>query len=134
MDEKIKKLTNQMNLKSITLKDSAFELRDKLGANLPNDYISFLLETDGAEGAIGSSYLVLWSLDDLLLLNDAYKVKEYAPGLLLIGSNGGDMAYAIDIRDNLYRFIEIPFIGMSISEINYCAIDFISFLEYLFNK
>ena len=134
MDEKIKKLTSRMKLKSSILKESAFELQNSLGAKLPNDYMKFLLEANGAEGTIGSSYLVLWGLTDLIALNTAYKVNKYAPGLILIGSNGGDMAYAIDIRDKIPKYIEVPFIGMNISEIKYCADDFVGFLEYLINR
>ena len=66
---------------------------------LPKDYVEFLKETNGGEGFVGeNSYVIFWPLEKLLEYNKAYNVQEYAPGLFLIGSDGGGEAYAFDMR------------------------------------
>ena len=40
---------------------------------------------------IGDTYVILWKAEELGELNASYQVDEDAPGLLLIGSDGGVM-------------------------------------------
>ena len=35
-------------------------------------------EFNGGEGAIGESYLALWKIEDLIALNEAYVVQNFA--------------------------------------------------------
>ncbi len=79
--------------------------------NLPEGFIDFLKQTNGADVNNGQNYLLLWPLTDLLQLNKEYSVEEFAPDFFIFGSNGGETAYAIDKKTG-YIF-EIPFIGMS---------------------
>jgi hypothetical protein len=127
-------LTAKMKLKSGASKDSLSRVQAHFGLNFPSDYLNFLLRTNGGEGLIGSEYLILWSIDDLITLNDAYSVDKFAPGLILIGSDGGDTAYAIDTRTSDLCFIEVPFIGMDLQEVKTCGKKFLDFLEFLFQK
>jgi hypothetical protein len=60
-----------------------------LALEFPIDYVSFLTATNGGEGMIGDTYIMLWPVEELEELNAACEVKEFAPELLLIGSNGG---------------------------------------------
>jgi hypothetical protein len=41
--------------------------------------------------------LVLWSAEEIPGLNEAYGVQQYLPGVLVIGSDGGDDAIALDM-------------------------------------
>jgi hypothetical protein len=84
----------------------------QLGIKLPEDYVNFLTITNGAEGFLGSSYLILWHVEDLKRMNESYEVQEYIPGFVLIGSNGGGDAYAFDTRSTRCQIVKIPFIGM----------------------
>ncbi|UEP38553.1 SMI1/KNR4 family protein [Burkholderia ambifaria] len=84
---------------------------------LPDDYLAFLKEHNGGEGFIDNDYLMLWRAEDIIAFNKEYEVVEYAPGLLLFGSNGGGEAYAFDTRDSSMRIVQVPFIGMSLADI-----------------
>jgi hypothetical protein len=69
------------------------------GHPLPTDYLRFLRQANGGEGFVGKEvYLVLWRVEELAGMNAAYHVAEFAPGLLIFGSDGGDEAFAFDLR------------------------------------
>lgn len=81
------------------------------------------------EGMVGdSNYLLLWPKSDLEELNDAYEVQEFLSNIMLIGSDGGEIAYGIDITG---RFVSVPFIGMADDQIRVIAEDFDGFVEYV---
>ena len=102
------------------------------GIMLPKDYTEFLMTGNGGEGFIGdNAYIILWKLNELIELNSAYNVKDYAPGLLLFGSNGGGDAYAFDMRNKPLTIIRVPFIGMDLKEVEYLSSSFNGFLEKL---
>lgn len=131
MDEQIKALLSQFELNEPASENNIRKVEELLSINFPQEYYDFLLISNGGEGAIGQSYLVLWKIEDLIELNDAYGVEEFAPGLLIIGSDGGDTAYCIDIRSDLKQFVQVPFIGMDLSEVQSCSNDFKGFLSFL---
>jgi len=87
---------------------------DSLQFSLPTDFISFFKEANGADITKDSGFILLWPLTDMVQLNKEYDVEEYAPEFFIFGSDGGDMAYAID-KTTGYIF-EMPFIGMSKDE------------------
>ena len=53
---------------------------------LPPGYERFMRSSNGAEGFLNNSYLVLWPIEDLFTNNEGYRVEEYAPGFFIIGS------------------------------------------------
>ena len=56
---------------------------DKLKIKFPEQYKKFLLSHNGAEGSIGeNSYLVIWSIEDIISLNEEYGVFEFTPEIL----------------------------------------------------
>lgn len=98
----------------------------------PGDYREFLLFADGAEGAVGGSgYLAVWRASELEPLNKEYAVEEFAPGFWIFGSDGGDTAYAFDLRGNGTAIVSLPFIGMSEDEAAPLGNTFVEFLERL---
>ena len=112
----------------------ANHFQEKTGIELPSDYIEFLKYANGGEGFIGeNSYCMLWKLGELTELNSAYEAKEYAPGLLLFGSNGGGEAYAFDTEASPWRIVQVPFVGMSRDLIEVLAPNFNDFLKYLYD-
>ncbi len=103
-----------------------------LGLCLPASYKEFLKVSNGAEGDIGEDfYLVLWKVEDLEELNEAYGVVEFAEGLLLIGSDGGDTAFGFDKRTSTMNVITVPFMGMSLDEVQVIGKDFVDLLKSL---
>jgi hypothetical protein len=97
---------------------------------LPETYIQFLRQMNGGEGFIGDEYVILWAVEELLKMNSAYEVPEYAPDLFLFGSNGGGEAYAFDKRSNS-SIVTVPFVGMDMGLTQPQAQDFRGFIERL---
>jgi hypothetical protein len=82
------------------------EVIKELNFNIPQDYIDFLSEVDGGEGAIGrNSYLILWPSRDLLTNNADYNTASFANDYFLIGQDAADTAYGIKKSDGMiYEF------------------------------
>ena len=86
------------------------------GCALPAQYKVFMNQRDGGEGFVGKHYLVLWRAAELIDLNGVHETNEYAPGLMLFGSNGGGEAFAFDLRDSAMPVRLVPLIGMSLED------------------
>lgn len=99
--------------------------------DLPLEYVEFMREYNGGEGRIGQDgkYVRFWPLEELIEANEDYLVRDFAPGLFFIGSDGGDTA--LGIRLSAKSFIEVPFIGMADDEAIDRATGFENFLSYL---
>jgi hypothetical protein len=105
------------------------KLQDELSIALPVDYVDFALVTNGADGAVGGGgYLSLWRIDEIAQFNKDYRVSDFAPGLVLFGSDGGGEAFAFDARDASMAIVQVPFVGMSLSEVQPLAKNFNDFL------
>jgi hypothetical protein len=104
----------------------------QLKLSLPPDYVHFLLQANGGEGFIGEkAYLVLWRVEDLSEMNLLYHVAEFTPGLVLFGSDGGDEAFAFDMRSTAPSVVSVPFVGMALSSVQYIAQNFHDFLDQI---
>lgn len=104
---------------------------DALKIVLPKDYAAFLSATNGGEGMIGETYVMLWGAEELSQMNISYQVSEYAPGLLLIGSDGGGEAFAFDTRVTPWPVVKVPFVGMELECVEALAPSFTAFLNAL---
>jgi hypothetical protein len=103
-----------------------------LGVTFPADYVAFMLESDGGEGRLGlGAYIALYPVGELLAKNKAYAVDEFAPGLVLFGSDGGGIAFAFDKRRVPAELVEVPFIPMSLDEVKVLGADLLTFLRSL---
>lgn len=109
----------------------ALAIEKEYGTSLPCDYRSFLIGRGGGEGFIGEQYLVLWHAHELVPFNRDYQVKEYAPGLLLFGSNGGGEGFAFDLRKQHANIVMVPFIGMDLKYAKSISLTFTGFLRRL---
>lgn len=95
-------------------------------------YTSVISDIPSGEGMIGdNSYLLLWAKNEIEELNDTYGTEEFMDGIFLIGSDGADNAYGIDVSGNFY---EVPFIGMSNREAVKIASSFNEFIDTLWNR
>lgn len=98
----------------------------KLGIELPQDYQSFLIESDGFNDEVESGYLILWSIAELALA-DGYEVFGFRKDRFLIGSNGGRTAYAV--VDGKYCSIPFVFAGDWREEIRELGCSFEQFVD-----
>lgn len=94
-------------------------------------YKNYLTVLSSGSGMIGAnSYLVLWSMKDIEELNNDYAVDEFLTDIILIGSDGGNMAYGINLEG---KYVQVPFIGMDDDEVEIIASDFDEFISYLYS-
>lgn len=96
----------------------------------PQEYVDFLLQFNGVEGPIGEeNYIRLWRVEEIPILNKEYEVEIYAPGFLIIGSDGGGESIAFDFRHDKVPVSLLPFIGMSAETAISIGSDFRDFLK-----
>lgn len=110
MTQLLKKLANNFDTVSPAT-PSAIEAAEKFfNLKFPTDYKEFLQFSNGVEGETADSYLVLWSAEELVELNQAYNVKEFISNIILIGSDGAEDAFGFDTTN--MTIVKLPFIGM----------------------
>ena len=63
---------------------------------LPKSYKEFMIKVGG--GSFGDT--LLYSIEDLVERNECYETKEYAPGWLAIGDDGGGLAFIISFSED----------------------------------
>lgn len=80
---------------------------------LPVSYVDLLMITDGFSGEVSNgSFLQIWKSGEVIGLNKSYKIEEFNPGMLVIGSDGAEEAVGIDIRKDsktLGQYFMVPF-------------------------
>lgn len=129
------KILANVKIKGTTTMKNINKIEEDMGISLPQDFKVFLEKHNGMEGGIGeNSYLQMWSIEDIFLRNRRLQVNDFAPGLVIIGSDGGDMAYAYDTRETAMPIVEAPFIPLKLQEVTFCANDLAGFFEYLYNQ
>ena len=99
-----------------------------LVTEFPLDYTEFLLNSDGAVGILGEDYLALWSLAEVISVQKDAAVEEFAPGLILFGSDGGDTVYAFMNRGEVMYVVEVSLEGLSLDSAKVRASSFTEFL------
>ncbi len=135
MDEIFKLFTSELHMNKPVKIECLEKIETYFKVKLPSQYVDFMLTTNGAEGNVGdNSYLVLWSAEEIVELNKDYGVEEFAPGLLLFGSNGGMDAYAFDTRRDNLPIIEVPFIGMGQEKAKDYGDTLFDFFKYLYDE
>ena len=72
------------------------------GVALPQEYIDFMSEHNGGEGDTGSSWLVLFPVEELQEMNDEYEIGKYLKDKMIIGSNGAGELIGIDNEGNYF--------------------------------
>lgn len=65
------------------------QIANAIKLELPSDYLEIFSFMNGGEGFISNEYCRLYPLDELISLNESFSVKEFAPEILVFGSNGG---------------------------------------------
>lgn len=112
MNDAIRALLTDFTLVEGASPEALAALRNLPDVALPAEYLDFLRESNGGEGFVGESYLVLWRAEELEPFNREYQVAERAPGIFLFGSDGGGEGFGFDVRVRPPRVVMLPFIGM----------------------
>lgn len=99
-----------------------------MGCILPAAYIEFLHRHNGGAGFLGANYIHLWKAEELVSMNQGYRVEKFAPGLILFGSDGGGEGYGFDMRATSRPVVRIPFIGLDWQDAVHVANGFEEFL------
>lgn len=98
-------------------KTDLLDIEREIGFELPDDYKDFLLRHGGHETQIGEEYVKLWDKDDLLTLNQDYKILENLSGTIGIGDNGAGEFIGIEkLGDRGLRIVLTPFIDLDKQE------------------
>ena len=130
----IKELIKTIEFNPAVNDEDIANFESESGLKLPKEYKDFMKLTNGGEGPIGDfSYVQFWSLEELINLNEEYKVEELFPDTFIFGSDGGDEAYAFDTNSKPMKIVQFPFISMP-EEIEVIANTFDEFIEYLYYK
>lgn len=74
--------------------------QQRLGVHLPADHRAFMIEHDGFAGVLGEVYVCVYSLAELVDVNDTAKDLQRAdcPGLVYFGSDGSREGFGWDFR------------------------------------
>ncbi len=131
MNDALNKLFSNFFNKASATDEDALRACHTLGFSPPPDYLDAMAYSDGGEGFIGHSYFRLYSVEQLLSLNQAYQVSSFAPGLVVFGSDGGGEAFGFDIRQKPLEIVQIPFIPMDFQYAEALGRSFLEFLHAL---
>ena len=131
MTESYENLLTDFTVTNGGTEQDVLSINNEYGIELPQDYRAFLTSQGGGEGFIGKQYLRLWHAHELIPFNREYQVQEYAPGLLLFGSNGGGEGFAFDLRKQCRDIVMVPFIGMELKHAKSISQTFTDFLKRL---
>ena len=98
---------------------------------LPTDYLACLSTVDGCEGYIGGrAYLRLWSAEEALRFNAAYKIPEFLPSSFLFGTDASAMGYCFDQRHST-RVLSVELAALDDEYLTPVADTFPAFVRYL---
>lgn len=99
---------------------------------LPNDYKEFMSWSNGGEGNIGSNYLSLWKIEDVMQLNNEYQIQKYlSEKSLAIGTDGGDNCIGFYLGESTTLFLQ-PLGDLDLSENRFLSSSFTDlFIDWL---
>ena len=86
------------------------ETQKRLNIKFPQDYIDFLLITNGYDGRLGESYVQFIKVEDIGKYTEMY-CGEFFPWTIYIGADGGSEMFVLDKRGHQLQFGVMPFIG-----------------------
>lgn len=99
---------------------------------LPDDYKKFMSWSNGGEGYIGSQYLALWKIEDVMQLNNDYRIQKYlSKKSLAIGTDGGDNCIGFYFSKPTFVFLQ-PLGDLDLSENRFLSQSFTDlFIDWL---
>lgn len=96
---------------------------------LPDDYVSFLRASDGAEGRIGKNYLQIFSAKQAAETTTGF--AAFVPSLFFFASDGAEGLFAFDLRDEDRHVVITHTDDLNSEGLVRVAKSFTSFLRFL---
>ena len=97
-----------LNKKNPANSEEINTVEKNLGIFLPQDYKDFLLYSNGITGSLSDdSFIQLWEIEKIPSRNEQIDYLADLSGLLVIGSDGGEMQYVLDLREGKKRYLMI---------------------------
>src|SRR5438128_12535870 len=78
-----------------------------LAKPLPSSFVACFKRANGGEGFVGRRYVQLWGDEGLIEPNKGRSVAELAPHVVLLVSDGGLEAYALDLSSLHFAVVDI---------------------------
>ena len=105
MNSHLEKFLKKCQIKLPATDEEVDEIKKYLKSELPESYIQLLKFTNGFSGEVeGGGFFQIWKSEEVIKLNDLYHTSKFIPGMLLIGSDGGDESIGIDLRKDSQTF------------------------------
>jgi hypothetical protein len=110
-------------------KDTVTDLRLKF-QNLPVEYFSLLLASNGGEGFLGISpgYAVLWGAHDADQFSSEYEAQISLPGYVAAGTSGGGKLFVFPVSGSPGGIFAVPATGMALDVVDLVAPSFSTFI------
>jgi cell wall assembly regulator SMI1 len=102
---------------------------NRLRQRFPDDYRSFLESENGIAKWYGDVYLSLYTIEQVVELNEIREHLAYQPELIHIGSDGGGEAIAFDFRQDPPTVILVNLVSTDWSEAILQAESFTEFMD-----
>ncbi len=112
---------------------------DEFLANMPSampiGYVNFIRDHGAVQvdvPGLGSEFVGLWELGQVLELHQAYGLDQFAPGLFAFGTDGSGALWVFDLRDPAAVTVgDVPAIGLSTEEYRPLCASFEDFVSRL---
>ena len=132
MNERFVDLTRSLTMKPGASWTAIEEAMAAVGVKAPQEYLEFLLESNGVEGILPNGhYLMIDSVEQLVPCSGAYGLREAGPGLAAFGSDGAAMLYAFDMRRSPVTIVAVDSSRMELGPVTVLGHTFSEFLEKL---
>lgn len=116
-------MTNWYKNADVSIEEIA-HLESRLELKLPSSYKKFLIANGVGEGVQKDAYLSLWSIKDLLTLNNDYQIQNYlGDNFLAFGSDGGGNCFVFNI-ENDFKIFSCSFGDLDTGELRFISDDF----------
>jgi cell wall assembly regulator SMI1 len=102
---------------------------NRLRQRFPDDYRTFLESENGIAKWYGDVYLSLYTIEQVVELNEIHEHLSYQPELIHIGSDGGGEAIAFDFRQVPPTVILVNLVSTDWSEAILQAGSFTEFMD-----
>ncbi len=108
MRDDLRSLAEGLELNEGAPPDTIEAVQAALGVTFPEDLVSFLRDSNGAEGLIGDGYLNLFPVEELVELNEIPLMGLPNRRFVLFASDGGGESSVLDASADPPRILEIP--------------------------